>query len=255
VISRYRLFYRRYILIVIPILNLHKRVYTTFFIDEVGDMSPSVQAKLLRVIETGLLRRLGDTHEIKVNVWFISATNKDIEEESTRKVFRADLFYRLSAFSIQIPPLRERKEDIPLLVNHFLSRIEAGREPKTVSSGALRLLMNFPWPGNVRQLANVLERTVLLSTGDREIKVDNLPLEILSGTLKRIFEVQDEKTGQAALLEDLTKQRIAQVLKATGGNKSLAARLIGISRAGLYKKLRGVGDRKENKPPDIDYGA
>lgn len=148
----------------------------TFFIDEVGDMDPVIQARLLRVIETGAFRKLGDTKEISVDVRFVSATNRILENDLRAKAFRPDLFFRLSTFIIHLPPLRDRKEDIPMLVDYFLSGISRGGAPKRLSSEALELLMDFSWPGNVRELLNVLERASLLSPGEDRIEADN-PVE------------------------------------------------------------------------------
>ncbi len=209
----------------------------TFFIDEVGDMHPSVQAKLLRVIETGTFRKLGDTREIRVDVRIVSATNKDLEEESGRKTFRADLFYRLSAFIIRIPPLRERKKDIPLLADYFLSEISRGGPIKSLSSRALDRLTDYPWPGNVRELVHVLERAVLLSEGEWEIGVDKLPFHVLETRPCKRVEQERATHGGNVLLEDAERQYIRDILGVTEGNKSLAAKLLGISRGRLYRRL------------------
>ncbi len=147
----------------------------TFFMDEVGDLSPAIQAKLLRVLETGAFRRLGDIHEISVDVRFIFATNKDLAREVGEKTFRKDLFYRLNGFTVVVPPLRERKEDIPLLVDYFLRKFARGGRQKTITGPAMELLQDYSWPGNVRELANALERVVLISAGRDEIGVADFP--------------------------------------------------------------------------------
>lgn len=207
----------------------------TFFIDEVGDMDPIVQARLLRVIETGVFRKLGDTRESLVDVRFVSATNKDLLEEVRTKRFRADLFYRLSTFIINIQPLRDRKEDIPLLVDYLLSRISEAGTARRVSSEALDLLAGYQWPGNVRELLNMLERASLLSSGDGLITVDKLPTNLRKwGSVAKDF-LGEKNSG--VLLDDMTRVHIERVLEATGGNKSQAARLLGISRSTLDRRL------------------
>ena len=130
----------------------------TFFVDEVGQMGIGIQAKLLRVLETGTFTKLGDVRETKVDVRFIFATNKKLDEEIELKAFRKDLFYRINAFMIPTPPLRERTEDIPLLVDYFISKLARGGRKKAISKPTIRLLQQYHWPGNVRELANVQER-------------------------------------------------------------------------------------------------
>lgn len=209
----------------------------TFFIDEVGDMDPIIQAKLLRVIETGTFRKIGDTREIKVDVRFVSATNKDLEEEIREKTFRVDLFYRLSTFIIEIPPLRDRRQDIPLLIDFFLSKIANGGVKKRLSPEVCDLLRDFHWPGNVRELANVIERACLLSPGDVEVGVDKLPLDTLKHKFAHTLSAHQMVGGRSVLLQDAEREYIQQILAATEGNKSRAARLLGISRTKLYSRL------------------
>ena len=148
-----------------------------FFVDEIGDMSPAIQAKLLRVLETAMFRKLGDTREIRVDVRFIFATNKSLEEEVETNRFRKDLFYRLNTFIIVVPPLRNRRDDIPMLADYFLEKFARGGNRKSISRQALTLLTGYHWPGNVRELANVLERAVLISGRREEIMNDDLPPE------------------------------------------------------------------------------
>lgn len=205
----------------------------TFFADEVGDMTLSIQARLLRIAETGRFRKLGDTKEKTVSTRLICATTKDLEQEVRDKHFRADLFYRISTFTIHVPPLRERKEDIPLLVNHFFQKTYQRREPICVSPKALMLLMDYPWPGNVRELLNVLERACILSGGDGEIKANALPLGIMQDRLIKARVKGD--TINNIRLKDAQREYIEQILTAADGNKSRAARILGISRAKLYR--------------------
>jgi DNA-binding NtrC family response regulator len=209
----------------------------TFFVDEVGDMGQAIQAKLLRVLETSVFRKLGDTKEIKVDVRFIFATNKSIEEEVETNRFRKDLFYRLNTFIIAIPSLRERKDDIVLLAEYFIDKFSKGKEKKVVSKTAMDLLMEYQWPGNVRELANVLERATLISGSRKEIVHDDFPRNVVQ-SMPVIADHEKRKSGQDILrLDTMEKEHIERVLKFAGGNKSKAARLLGISRKKLYQKI------------------
>lgn len=216
----------------------------TFLIDEVADMGPAIQAKLLRVIETGVFRKLGDTKEIKIDVRFVFATNKSIEEEVESARFRKDLFYRLNTFTILVPPLRNRRSDIPILVDYFLEKYAKGGKKKVVSQQAMDFLADYQWPGNVRELANVLERAHLLSTGRGAIDLDDLPGSMLQ--TPPVIKVHPEKDmGSTVLrLDTMERDHIERVLRMAGGNKSKAARLLGISRRKLYQKIGG----NENGP-------
>ncbi len=209
----------------------------TFFVDEVADMSPSIQAKLLGVLEDSLFRKLGDTRETAVDLRFIFATNKNIEEEVASNRFRKDLFYRLNTFVIVVPPLRDRKSDIPLLAQYFMEKHAKGLKPKAISKDAMHLLLEYSWPGNVRELANVLERATLISIGKNEISTDNLPQSIARSESVASIAVSKEMGPIELRLESVEKEHIERVLKLTGGNKSKAARILGISRKNLYQKI------------------
>lgn len=210
----------------------------TFFIDELGEMSPAIQAKLLRLLETGVFRKLGDTRESRVDVRFICATNKNLETEVKEKRFREDLFYRLNTFMIAVPPLRERKEDLPLLVDYFLRKLARGGIVRTVSSETMRALLNYRWPGNVRELANVLERAVLLSGSRSQVALDVLPENVLANTGPADDWHDDYRSGPGVMgLTMMEKTYVEDVLRSVGGNKSKAARLLGISRKRLYNKI------------------
>jgi two-component system response regulator AtoC len=211
----------------------------TFFVDEVADMSPAIQAKLLGVLEDSLFRKLGDTRETTVDLRFIFATNKSIEEEVASNRFRKDLFYRLNTFVIVVPPLRDRKADIPLLAQYFMEKHARGGRPKTVSKEAMALLLDYHWPGNVREFANVLERAVLISIGKDEISTENLPQNIAVPDHTATSAKGKEMSPLELRLESVEKVHIERVLKLTGGNKSKAARFLGISRKNLYQKLDG----------------
>ena len=208
----------------------------TFFVDEVGDMGMPIQSKLLRVLETGAFRKLGDTKEITVDVRFIFATNKVIEEEVKANRFRKDLFYRLNTFVIQVPPLRDRKDDIPILTKYFLEKHARKGSRKAVSRQAMNLLVTYHWPGNVRELANVIERAILISADRSEIIPDDLPQAIVLPSFAT--EERKRSLSQDTLrLDSMEKEHIEKVLEFAGGNKSKAARLLGISRKKLYQKI------------------
>ena len=208
----------------------------TFFVDEVADMGNPIQSKLLRVLETGVFRKLGDTKEITVDVRFIFATNKNIEEEVKANRFRKDLFYRLNTFVIQVPPLRDRKDDIPILTEYFLEKHARKGSRKIVSKQAMNLLMDYHWPGNVRELANVIERAILISADRDEIVHDDLPQTIFIPSFTEV-ERRHSPNSDTLRLDSMEKDHIEKVLEFAGGNKSKAARLLGISRKKLYQKI------------------
>jgi DNA-binding NtrC family response regulator len=208
----------------------------TFFVDEVADMGNPIQSKLLRVLETGAFRKLGDTKEITVDVRFIFATNKNIEEEVKANRFRKDLFYRLNTFVIQVPPLRDRKDDIPILTEYFLEKHARTGSRKIVSKQAMNLLMDYHWPGNVRELANVIERAILISADRDEIVHDDLPQTVFIPSFAGV-ERRHSPNTDALRLDNMEKDHIEKVLEFAGGNKSKAARLLGISRKKLYQKI------------------
>jgi DNA-binding NtrC family response regulator len=209
----------------------------TLFIDEIGEMAGGLQAKLLRVLEDGRFRRVGSTKEIKTDVRIIAATNKDLANEVAASRFRDDLYFRLNVITIAIPSLRDRAEDIPLLVNYFLS--QGTRGPRSIEPDALAALVTYRWPGNVRELANVIERARILADGT-SITVRDLPLGLvqLSPTApSREPTIKSNGTH----LEDLERKHIQRVLEAEGCNKARAARALGISRRRLYRLLEKHG--------------
>lgn len=215
----------------------------TFFIDEIGDMGMAIQAKFLRTLETGIFRRLGDTRESKVDVRFIFATNKSLENEVKEKRFRKDLFFRLNTFIITLPPLRERRDDIPLLADYFLGKFSRGAAKKLLSREAMDVLKSYLWPGNVRELANVMERAVLLSAARDTILSEDMPRGMMEDRMP-----ERDLDGLSLSADELTLQRIEQehierVLALAKGNKSKAARMLGISRRKLY--LKTTGNSKE----------
>jgi two-component system response regulator PilR (NtrC family) len=210
------------------------------FLDEIGETPISLQAKLLRVIENGTFRRVGGTTDIKVDVRVISATNKDIKEEVSSGRFREDLFYRLNVVPVNIPPLRERKEDIPLLVEHFLNK--TANHPKRITPEAMRLLMDYSWKGNVRELENVIERTVLL-TDKEEIQPAELPSEITGypGDIKYISELTEKGVSIDKIVGDIEKRYLLQALEIAGGVKTEAAKLLNLSFRSFRHRLQKYG--------------
>ena len=200
----------------------------TLFLDEIGEMPQQLQVKFLRVIETGRFFRVGGTREVAVNVKFLAATNKDLKREVEKGGFREDLYYRISALTIHVPPLRERKEDIPLLVEHCI-KTNPLFKTKKFSAEALRVLSAYDWPGNVRELQNVVHRALLLSQNDMIVPAD-LPSDM------------DEGRKEACnRLEDMEREHILRVLNKVGGHRGKAAELLGIAPKTLYNKLESYG--------------
>jgi DNA-binding NtrC family response regulator len=209
----------------------------TFFIDEVGDMGLSIQAKLLRVLETGSFMKLGDTRETKTDARYIFATNKDLKKEIERGAFRKDLFYRINGVIITLPLLRERREDIPLLAHHFVEKFTGeGGKKKRLSKEAVDLLISYDWPGNVRELAMLIGRASLLSRSREEIVADDFPEDLLIKPAAAKNDGNSEAADPLSLAR-LEAEHTERVLKSVGGNKSKAARLLGISRKKLYRRL------------------
>ncbi len=201
----------------------------TLLLDEVGEMSPAMQAKLLQILDSGELRRVGGTRVHRVDVRVIAATNKDLTQEVRSARFREDLYYRLNVVSLTIPSLRERKEDIPLLIEHFLEQLRTAHTRKTFSPEALRLLVNYAWPGNVRELANTVERLLILTQGE-VIGPEDLP--------DNIRDPGSRAPGGASSLAEMERLHIKRVLVETGGKKMQAARLLGIDLKTLNQKIR-----------------
>ncbi len=211
----------------------------TIFLDEIGLMTPATQSKVLRVLQEREFERVGGNELVKVDVRVISATNKDLEEEMKKGLFREDLFYRISVFPIKLPPLRERKEDIPLLAAHFLKKFAAqeGKTIEGISSDALDLMMAYNWPGNVRELENAMERAVVLAT-EPEITAKDLPAAVKSLGEKRIYEADNTL---ASWIEKLEEEALRQALLECEGNISQTAKKLGIGRATIYRKAKKYG--------------
>jgi two-component system response regulator FlrC len=212
----------------------------TFFLDEIGEMPPALQAKLLRVLEDRRFERVGGSRTIEADVRWVAATNRDVEELRTSGRLREDLYHRLAVFPIRLPPLRERPRDILPLAEKLLARVGAavGRAHLTLSPGARQLLVAAHWPGNVRELANVLERAAILANGD-EIREEHLELGDAAAPL--------QAGGNGGKLEDVERTAIELALAAVGGNRRAAADRLGIGLRTLYDKLkryRGEGSEE-----------
>ncbi|MGE5177143.1 MAG: sigma-54-dependent transcriptional regulator [Hyphomicrobiales bacterium] len=206
----------------------------TIFLDEIGEVTPALQVKLLRVLESGVFRRVGGTADVKVDVRVIAATNRDLESMLASGAFREDLYYRLNVFSIPIAPLRERREDIPLLVTHFVQ--SSGIVPKRnakVSAEAMRVLSRYHWPGNVREIQNVIERALILCDGEM-ILPEHLPMGV------RVPAARDLPTDGASrpTLAEAERRYIRTILEECHGHRQKAARVLGISERNLYRKLK-----------------
>lgn len=213
----------------------------TLFLDEVSELPLLLQTKLLRVIEDKEVRPLGSTREEKVDVRIIAATNRDLQRTVAAGEFRQDLFYRLNVVDIHLPPLRERPEDLPLLIEHFIARSSHANQVRRLSAEALRILLNYPWPGNVRELENTVERALVLCRGE-EISPADLPSHLTSSK-SPVAGLRDALLRRYALA-DIEREYILLALELTEGRKKEAAELLDIDRKTLYRKLEEYG-RKE----------
>ncbi len=211
------------------------------FLDEIGDLPLSTQIKLLRVLEEKVVERVGDHSPIKVDVRIISATNRDLPNLIAKGVFREDFYYRINVIPIRVPPLRERTEDIPLLADSFFNRIKlkSGKEIEGVSKRALEKLMGYHWPGNVRELKSAFEFAFVSCRGGM-IEPEHLPPGIVEN--RRDFSEREEAVDG---LDEIKKQRLAKALNATGGNRSAAARMLGISRTSVWNQMKRYGIGKK----------
>ena len=218
----------------------------TLFLDEIGEMPIGVQAKLLRALQQGEIQRVGSDKSEHVDVRVIAATNRDLRKEVEERRFREDLYFRLNVISLEVPPLRQRKEDIPLLAAHFLSHY-AERNHKNVkgfSAQCMDMLLHYDWPGNVRELQNAVERAVILCTGEY-VTGPELPVNIAKLAAEAMPKSSEVSSSLAGLpLEEVERRAIEETLRETGDNKSAAARKLGITRATLHKKLRKYGSDK-----------
>ena len=211
----------------------------TLFLDEIGETSPSMQVRLLRVLQEGEIRRVGEERDRKVDVRVLAATHRDLQDRSAAGDFREDLYYRLSVFPILLPPLRERSEDIPDLVLHFLQANKAEDAPRALSTRALDALCAYGWPGNIRELQNEVERAALLAGGEERIDTQHLS-ERVTGPAGSLVQV--ERSGPLKeVIAQVERDMIERALKGTSGNRTRAARQLGISRWGMVQKIKAYG--------------
>lgn len=211
----------------------------TLFLDEIGEMPLALQAKLLRVLQERTFERLGSTETLKLEARIIAATNRDLRKAIQEGKFREDLYYRLQVIPVFLPPLRERREDIPLLVQHFLDKYDPGRRLKGISPAALELLQLYHWPGNIRELENTIERAVILASGN-EITPRSLPREIAEDR-ERFAGVLLDFPPEGINLEEVERELIRLALARSGGNQTQAARLLGITRSALIYRMEKYG--------------
>jgi two-component system nitrogen regulation response regulator GlnG len=240
----------------------------TLFLDEIGDMSPSTQSKILRLLQEQQFERVGGNETVQTDVRIIAASHRDLQREVAAGAFRGDLFYRLNVFTIQLPPLRERGEDLFLLVGHFLHRfsLALGKEVKDVSDEARRMLEEYEWPGNVRELQSVLKQAILHTTGPT-LRADSLPEAVRHP--ERVVEADDRSLVQwdefirrrlrenstnlyAEALELLERRLLKLVLRQTGGNQLQAAHILGVTRGTLRNKLKALGIKIDTVIADGD---
>ena len=231
----------------------------TLFLDEIGEMSLTIQVKVLRVLERMTFRRVGGTKDIKVSVRIISATNSDLESAVQRKVFREDLYYRLKVVPVFIPPLRERKEDIYLLLKHFLNHFnkQFNKSFREVEDAAYDVILNYPWPGNIRELKNMVERVVLLED-DTVLRVEHIPQSIRQGTaaakeLSAVRRIEaalsrpfpDEGMAFEQLMDGVERELIGKAMREAGGNQSRAARYLQLNRDKIRYRLKNLNMEQE----------
>jgi DNA-binding NtrC family response regulator len=212
----------------------------TVFLDEIGDMSPAMQVKLLRILEERAFRRVGGIRDIKVDVRIISATNRDLIKAMEDESFRSDLYYRISIIPIQLPPLRDRREDIPVLAEYFINQFnrEFGKQVCGISRMAEKILVEYPWPGNIRELKNVIERAVILECED-ELLVENLPREMVDKTVGgQVGPLNFRLPPEGIDIEDVERELIRQALELAEGNQSKAAKLLNLGIDALRYRMK-----------------
>ncbi len=218
----------------------------TLFLDEISTLKPELQAKLLRVIEEKRIQRIGSARPIPVDVRIIAATNMDLKKMVEEGKFRQDLYFRLNVLPIQLPPLRERKDDIPLLLDYFVKKFNEKyrRKVKGFSPEAVEALKQYQWPGNVRELENLVERMVVLSDGEKTTTLSDLPVEVLVGK-DELEEIPVAELGLIKAREEFERRLISKVLELTGGNQSETARILKIHRNTLLQKMEQLGLKKK----------
>jgi transcriptional regulator with GAF, ATPase, and Fis domain len=213
----------------------------TVFLDEIGDMPEATQAKLLRVLQEKEFERVGGTQTVQVDIRFVAATNKDIQEFVREHRFREDLYYRLNVFALNLPPLRERIEDIPLLTEYFLTKVSS---QISCTTEALQMLVKYPWPGNVRELQNVVERAAVLAESD-QIGVNQLPIEIIERSSSSVMLICPASKKEIMKLDEhldaIEKSMIIEALSKSGGIQARAAELLGINQRSLWHRVKKFG--------------
>ena len=222
----------------------------TIFLDEIGDLAPNLQAKLLRILQEREFQRVGGVKDIRADVRILAATNRDLRQAMQNGSFREDLYYRLNVASLQLPPLRERSDDIASLVAHFVERScrEMKRPALRLQKEAGDILHSYPWPGNVRELSNTIERAVVLSTGPN-ITAADLPAEVRQQSIQKrtgapqSIAVVDETLTLAESIEALKRSRVKGALAATGGSQTKAAQLLGLPQSNLSRLMKNLGVR------------
>jgi two-component system response regulator HydG len=208
----------------------------TVFLDEIGDLPLDLQSKLLRVLQEREIRPVGGIERVRIDLRIIAATNRDLESAARTGAFRQDLYFRLNVVQIKLPPLRERKSDIPLLVNSFLEKFGDPERPiRTISEDAMRRLMAYDWPGNVRELENAVERAVALGSGPI-LHIGDLPSNLQQDSNEKILD-----SNELTTIEEMERRFILRALRETNGDKLAAARLLGIGKTTLYRKLKQYG--------------
>ena len=209
----------------------------TIFLDEIGELSPFIQVKLLRVLQEREVERVGDSRKRKIDIRIITATHKDLYTRVREGHFREDLYYRLKVFPIQLPPLQERREDIPLLVDYFIQRMnkKTGKNVTRISQAALRIFMDHPWPGNVRELENAIEHAFVLCDRD-QIEVSDLPLEIRQPDVNSVCRVLPPVTSSRR--KKLTKTVLLDLLAECDWNKAEVGRRVGLSHTAIWKYMK-----------------
>ena len=221
----------------------------TLFLDEIGDLPLSLQPKLLRALEEGEIRRVGASRPLRLDVRLIAATNRDLEKAVEQGTFREDLYWRLNVVTVRVPPLRQRPADIPLLAEHFLSRVAENEAaaPRRITPEAMAVLTSYPWPGNVRELRSAVEGAAALSGSD-VLEPSDLPARITEAVGTQ--GITTAAARERLTLRELERRYIREVLRQTGGNKSRAADLLGLDRKTLYRKLRELDEEAAQPPPD-----
>ena len=217
----------------------------TVFLDEISEMSPMLQVKLLRVLQEKTFERVGGTKTIRSDFRVIAATNKDLEREVERGMFRQDLFYRLNVIPIEAPPLRERAGDIPLLIDRFITKFNRTKKKKIsgIAQDALSVMMKYMWPGNVRELENVIERMVILSSG-QTLTIDELPVKLVDGQKRHDgaacagFDIPSAGYSLSGEVAAFEKEVISKALEQTGWVKNRAAKLLNVNRTTLIEKMK-----------------